>query len=49
MLNLFCKCNDIDMVNEKMIAKQRYISRFDTLILRIENMNFGSIYLESWN
>ena len=47
MLNLFCKCNDIDMVNEKMIAKQRYIGRFDTLILRIENMNFGSVYLES--
>ena len=35
------------MVKEKNIDKHRYISRFDTWILRIENMNFGIVHLES--
>ena len=34
------------MVKEKNINKQKYIGRFGTWILRIENMNFGSAHLE---
>ena len=34
------------MVKEKNIDKQKYIGRFGTWILRIENMNFGSAHLE---
>ena len=35
------------MVKEKNIGKQIYIGRFDTWILRIKNMNFRIVYLES--
>ena len=37
----------MDMVKKKNIGKQRYISRFDTWILRTINMNFGNVHLES--